>query len=111
MPGAASLIDGGKPSGGAAPSSSGCGTRRTALPAPPLGRLALGFGLLFVFVEPLTAAVLQPGADFRLDGLVAGEPQRLDLHQSVRLACRDDEHLARGLRLVGPLQRKLTLTC
>jgi hypothetical protein len=82
------------------------------VPAPPLGRLVLGFGFLFVlFVEPLAAAVLRPHADFGLDRVVAGEPQRLDLLQPVRLACRDDEHFARRFRLVRPLQRELTPTC
>jgi hypothetical protein len=82
------------------------------VPAAPLGRLALGVGVLLVlFVEPFAAAVLQPHADFRLDRVVAGEPQRLDLLRPIRLACRDDEHFARRFRLVRPLQRELTPTC
>jgi hypothetical protein len=82
------------------------------MPAPPLGRLALGFGLLFLFVEPFAPAVLQPHADVGFDRVVAGEPQRLDLLQAIRLACRDDgHHLARRLRLVGALQRELKPTC
>jgi hypothetical protein len=111
MPAAAAIIDGGEPSGGAAAGDTCCGAGRAAMPAPPLGRLALGFGLLFLFVEPLAAAVIQPHA-FGLDRVVAGEPQRLDLLQAVRLACRDDgHHLARRLRLVGALQRELKPTC
>ena len=113
MPAAAAIIDGGEPSGGAAAGDTCRGAGGAAVPAPPLGRLALGFGFLFVlFVEPFAAAVLQPHADFGLDRVVAGEPQRLDLLQVVWLACRDDgHHLARRLRLVGALQRKLTPTC
>lgn len=111
MPAAAAVIDGGEPSG-SAPAGDTCGgAGRAAVPAPPLGRLALEFGLLFLFVEPLAAAVLKPHADFRLDRVVAGEPQRLDLLRPVRLACWDDEHLARWVRLVRPLQRELTPTC
>ena len=111
MSGAASVIDGGEPSG-SAPAGDTCrGAGRTAVPAPPLGRLVLGFGFLLVLlVEPLAAAVLQPHADVGLDRVVAGKPQ-LDLVQPVRLACWDDEHLARRFRLVRPLQRKLTPTC
>jgi hypothetical protein len=103
MSGAASVIDGGAAAGDAC-----CGAGRAAVPAPPLGRLALGVGLLLVlFVEPFAAAVLQPHADLGLDRVVAGKPQRLDLLQSVRLACRDDQHFARWFRLVRPLQREL----
>lgn len=110
MPAAAAVIDGGEPSGSAPAGDTCCGAGRAAVPASPLGRLALGFGLIFLFVEPLAAAVLKPHADFGLDRVVAGEPQRLDLLQ-FRLACRDEEHLARRFRLVRPLQRELTPTC
>ena len=113
MPAAAAVIDGGEPSGSAPPGDTGCGAGRAAVPAPPLGRLALGFGFLLVlFVEPFAAAVLRPHADVGLDRVVAGESQRLDLLQPVRLAGRDDgHHLTRRLRLVGALQRELKPTC
>ena len=78
-------------------------------PAAPAAERAreMGLDVTHGFVEPFAAAVLQPHADFGLDRVVAGKPQRLDLLQSVRLACRDDQHFARRFRLVRPLQREL----
>ena len=111
MPASAAVL-GGEPAGSGPAGDTGRGAGRAAVPASPLGRLVLGFGFLFVlFVEPCAAAVLKPHADVGLDRFVAGEPQRLDLRQPVRLACRNDEHRARRFRFLRPLQRDLTPPC
>ena len=66
--------------------------------------------LEFVFIlEPLAPGVELPRAELGFDRVVAGQPQRLDLHRHIRLAQRIVRHVARRFWVHRPFNVRRAL--